>query len=160
EPEELADVGEDPPALPHCGDDGGEVVVGQGHVGRLFAHVGSGDAHGDSDVGGLEGGASLTPSPVIATILPSAWRASTMRSLWTGATRANTSTVVTSWRNASSSRASSWVPVRARASLLAMPRSEAMRTAVLGWSPVIMITRIPAVLASAMAAFTSSRGGS
>ena len=33
-------------------------------------------------------GASLTPSPVIATMLPSACSASTMRSLCAGATRA------------------------------------------------------------------------
>jgi hypothetical protein len=33
-------------------------------------------------------GASLTPSPVIATMLPSACSASTMRSLCSGATRA------------------------------------------------------------------------
>ena len=33
-------------------------------------------------------GASLTPSPVIATIFPSAWSASTIRSLCLGATRA------------------------------------------------------------------------
>ena len=33
-------------------------------------------------------GASFTPSPVMATMLPSAWRASTIRSLCSGATRA------------------------------------------------------------------------
>ena len=36
----------------------------------------------------LSAGASFTPSPVIATICPSAWSASTMRSLCSGATRA------------------------------------------------------------------------
>ena len=36
----------------------------------------------------LSAGASLTPSPVMATIRPSAWSASTIRSLCSGATRA------------------------------------------------------------------------
>ena len=36
----------------------------------------------------LSAGASFTPSPVIATMLPSACSASTMRSLCAGATRA------------------------------------------------------------------------
>ena len=36
----------------------------------------------------LSAGASLTPSPVIATIRPSAWSASTIRSLCSGETRA------------------------------------------------------------------------
>ena len=36
-------------------DDRGEVVVGQDHVGRLLRHVGAGHAHGDADVGRLQG---------------------------------------------------------------------------------------------------------
>ena len=36
----------------------------------------------------LSAGASFTPSPVMATMFPSACRASTMRSLCSGATRA------------------------------------------------------------------------
>ena len=40
----------------------------------------------------LSAGASFTPSPVMATMLPSAWSASTMRSLCSGATRAKTLT--------------------------------------------------------------------
>ena len=37
--------------------------------------------------------ASLAPSPVIATVRPARWYASTMRTLWSGATRANTETL-------------------------------------------------------------------
>ena len=40
----------------------------------------------------FEAGASLTPSPVIATMLPSTCSAFTMRSLCSGATRAYTET--------------------------------------------------------------------
>ena len=36
----------------------------------------------------LRAGASFTPSPVIATMWPSSCSASTIRSLWAGATRA------------------------------------------------------------------------
>ena len=35
-------------------DDAGEIVVGQHHVGRLLGHVGSGDAHGNADIGTLQ----------------------------------------------------------------------------------------------------------
>ncbi len=117
-------------------------------------------------------GASLTPSPVIATIRPSCCRASTMRSLCSGATRANTETSATATRSATSSSRSSSAPLNARAPSpmmprsaaiplsLMMPRSAAMRDAVKGWSPVIMITRTPARRASAIAVRASSRGGS
>jgi hypothetical protein len=54
--QELADVGEDRPSLADGGHDGGEVVVGQDHLGRFFGDVGAGDAHGDADVGRLERG--------------------------------------------------------------------------------------------------------
>src|SRR5690606_20635975 len=56
EADELDDVVVDDPAFPHGTDDGGEVVVGQDQGGRLLGHRGAGNAHGDSDVGGLEGG--------------------------------------------------------------------------------------------------------
>lgn len=36
----------------------------------------------------LTAGASFTPSPVMATTLPAAFQALTMRSLWAGLTRA------------------------------------------------------------------------
>ena len=50
----LLQVVEDEATLLHAGHDRGEVVVEQDHVGRLFAHVAAGDAHGDADVGLLE----------------------------------------------------------------------------------------------------------
>ncbi len=37
-------------------DDGREVVVGEDHVGRFLGHLGTGDAHRDTDVGPLQGG--------------------------------------------------------------------------------------------------------
>ena len=43
---------------------------------------------------------------------------------------------------------------------LAIPSSLAMTEAVIRWSPVIMIGRMPACFARAMASFASSRGGS
>ena len=39
----------------HRRDNGGEVVVGQHDVGRLLGDVGPGDAHGNADVGRLQG---------------------------------------------------------------------------------------------------------
>ena len=60
-------------------------------------------------------GASLTPSPVIATMRSSCWSASTMRSFCSGDTRANTDRVRTVARNASSSCAASSAPVDADA---------------------------------------------
>ena len=57
----LFDVGVDAPALGHGGDDGGEVVVGEDHVGGPLGHVGAGDPHGAADVGGLEGGGVVDP---------------------------------------------------------------------------------------------------
>ena len=52
--QELPDVGEDRAALLDRGDDRGEVVVGQHHVGGLLGDVGAGDPHGHADVGGLQ----------------------------------------------------------------------------------------------------------
>ena len=49
--EELADVGVDGAALLDGGDDAGEVVVQQHHVGGLAGDVGAAQAHGDADVG-------------------------------------------------------------------------------------------------------------
>ena len=52
--QELADVGEDRAAFFDGGDDRGEVVVGEHHVGRFLRHVGAGDAHRHADVGLLQ----------------------------------------------------------------------------------------------------------
>ena len=52
----LPDVVINPAALVHGGDDGGEVVVGQNHIGHIFRHVSTGDSHADADIGGFDGG--------------------------------------------------------------------------------------------------------
>ena len=49
-------VGVDTPALLDGFFDGGEVIVGEDHVGRAFGDVGAGDAHGDADIGSFKGG--------------------------------------------------------------------------------------------------------
>ena len=108
----------------------------------------------------LSAGASFTPSPVIATISPLACNASTMRNLCSGDTRAKTEVVRTAMRNVSLSICSSSRPVRVRPSGSVIPRSMAMARAVRGWSPVIMMGRIPAVAQRAMASRASERGGS
>jgi hypothetical protein len=59
----------------------------------------------------LKAGASFTPSPVTATISPLACSASTMRSLCSGLTRANTSVSRTVSTSCSGDMASSWTPV-------------------------------------------------
>ena len=48
--DELADVVEDPPALPDGLDDGAEIIVEQDHVGRLLGDVGAGNTHRHPDV--------------------------------------------------------------------------------------------------------------
>src|ERR1044072_4249670 len=53
--DELFDVVVDAPAFFHSGDDGGEIVIHEDHVGGLFGDIGSAP-HGDSDVGGFYGG--------------------------------------------------------------------------------------------------------
>ena len=42
-------------------DDGGEVVVGQDHVGRFLGHVRTGDPHGHADVGRAQRGGVVHP---------------------------------------------------------------------------------------------------
>ena len=102
-------------------------------------------------------GASLTPSPVIATTLPDCFSSRTRRTLSSGATRAIT-LICGSWSSSSSSLiAANAVPVIARPS---MPSSAAIAPAVVAWSPVIIRTRIPASWHSAIAAFASDLGGS
>merc|ERR550539_1534517 len=53
--DELLHVGVDSAALLHSGHNGGEVVVGQDHLGGGLGHGGAG-AHGDTDLGSLQGG--------------------------------------------------------------------------------------------------------
>gem|GEM_PF-2515883 len=104
-------------------------------------------------------GASLTPSPVMATTSPLACSARTRRSLCSGLARANTRASATAWRMAASSISSSSGPVIALMSS-PMPSCRAMALAVTPWSPVIITTRIPAARHWATARIASSRGGS
>jgi hypothetical protein len=105
----------------------------------------------------LSAGASLTPSPVMATTWWDCLSSRTIRSLSSGATRATTPMLGNSPRSWSSLMAANSAPVMARPW---MPSSPAIAAAVVAWSPVIIRTRIPASLHSAMAALASARGGS
>ena len=107
----------------------------------------------------LSAGASLTPSPVIATTSPRARSRRTRRSLCSGLRRAHRSTWRSRAASAASSSASSSAPVRV-CGRSDSPTWRAMARAVAGWSPVIMMTRTPARRHSASAAGTSGRGGS
>ncbi len=102
-------------------------------------------------------GASLTPSPVMATTLCLALSTSTSLTLCSGATRAITPMSSICLAASSSLNAANSAPVTARPS---MPSSRAIAPAVMAWSPVIMRTRMPARLATAMAFMASARGGS
>ncbi len=102
-------------------------------------------------------GASLTPSPVIATTCRRACSAVTIRSLCSGATRANTAMFGSAEASVASSIRSSSAPVTASPS---RPRARAIAAAVARWSPVIIFTEIPALLQSSMASRASARGGS
>ena len=108
----------------------------------------------------LSAGASLTPSPVMATILPFFCHASTILILFSGDTLAYTDIFVMSRASSSSDRASSSSPVSAMSPSSYIPICFAMATAVILWSPVIMTGFMPARLASATAATDSGRGGS
>ena len=104
-------------------------------------------------------GASLTPSPVIAVTAPPACSARTSRSLCSGATRANTAVAGTRSRRSSSELAAISGPVIGGA-CPTMPSSRPIAAAVAAWSPVIILTAMPARWQAAMASTTSSRGGS
>ena len=105
----------------------------------------------------LRAGASLTPSPVMATMF--CWRCSrsTRRILSSGATRATTPISGSSFISSSSLMAANCAPVSA---LPSMPSSWPMAAAVTAWSPVIMRTWMPALWHLAMASLASARGGS
>ncbi|MNZ65915.1 hypothetical protein D3C78_841160 [compost metagenome] len=110
----------------------------------------------------LSAGASLTPSPVTATTWPLRCNASTTSSFWSAVTRANSTS--------GASRANcSWLSERWRrssplitrgAAPVTRPISRAMALAVTGWSPVSMITWMPAPRQRRIASGTSARGGS
>ena len=105
-------------------------------------------------------GASLMPSPVMATTSPAACSRSTIRLLCRGVTRANTRVLRMRASNSLSGSASSCAPVNTSRSEAAMPRREAMANAVSRWSPVIMTVRMPACAHSSTASRAPARGGS
>ena len=107
----------------------------------------------------LSDGASLTPSPVIATTAPPDCNARTTRSLCSGLARANTSAWAASTGKSASSTASRSRPSTTTGSS-ARPSCRAMAAAVAAWSPVIIFTATPALRQSATAAIASARGGS
>ena len=107
----------------------------------------------------LSAGASLTPSPVIATTWPWACSAVTTRSLCEGETRAKTVMSSSARSSSASSIASSSAPETTRPCCRS-PISRAIASAVTGWSPVIITTRMPAVSQVRIAAVASGRGGS
>ena len=104
-------------------------------------------------------GASLTPSPVMATTSPAPCSAFTMVSLCPGLTRANTRKRL-ACAGKRSPIASSSSPVSTSSRVRAMPSSLAMASAVPGPSPVIITVRTPARRHSSTASFAPSRGGS
>ena len=108
----------------------------------------------------LSAGASLTPSPVIATTAPFFCQASTMRSLSAGVTRAYTAMSGTSFASVSSSILSRYTPSTARSFSSFIPSDEAISVAVARLSPVIITGLIPAALQVLTAFSASLRGGS
>ena len=103
-------------------------------------------------------GASFTPSPVIATMLPCLLEHPDQPDLVLGRDSSDDADLGLAAPSSSSSLiAENSAPVMARPSI---PSSAAIAAAVVAWSPVIIRTRMPALLHSAIAAFASDRGGS
>ncbi len=107
-------------------------------------------------------GASFTPSPVTATTSRLRLSAATTRRFSTGPTRANTtsgaSRAICNW--ASDSRRSSGLESTTGVRERTRPTCRATASAVRGWSPVTMMTRMPASRHRWMASGTSGRMGS
>ena len=105
-------------------------------------------------------GASFTPSPVIATTAPVFWKASTIRTLCSGDTLANTEYLEIFFSNSIFEILSNSFPVIAKSLFPIIPNSFAIALAVKIWSPVIITVFIPAFLQFCTASFTPSLGGS
>ena len=90
-------------------------------------------------------GASLSPSPVIATTWLLACSCLTMRSFCLGVTRENIATSLTRSRSSSSDIRSSSRADRNSESSSMIPISLPIAIAVICWSPVIIFTCIPAL---------------
>ena len=107
----------------------------------------------------FKAGASLTPSPVIATISPLSLKAFTIRILCSGTTRENILTSFTLFLSSSSLILSIISPV-----IIWLPCGMftflAIADAVDPLSPVIITTLIPALLQVDISFFTDSLGGS
>mmetsp|Transcript_36374 Transcript_36374/g.102484 ORF Transcript_36374/g.102484 Transcript_36374/m.102484 type:complete len:315 (+) Transcript_36374:849-1793(+) len=108
----------------------------------------------------LRAGASLTPSPVMDVISPTAWSACTIWILFSGEARAKMLQSFTTACSSSSDMASSSGPVYTSPSFSAMPSMLPMARAVSAWSPVIIFTTTPASWACRMEGMHSLRGGS
>ena len=139
-------------------DDGGEVVVGEDHVAGFLGHLGAGDAHRDADVGALQRRSVVDPVAGHRDDVALALQHVDEAHLVLGRDAGDDADAVHLLaRAASSLSAANSVPVSARPS---MPSWFAIAAAVVAWSPVIMRTRIPASLHSAIASLASLRGGS
>ena len=90
-------------------------------------------------------GASLTPSPVTATVRPIERAARTSRSFCSGVARATTWRSAIDARSVASSIVSSSGPVRIRSP--ESPAARAIVAAVVGWSPVTTTVWMPASVA-------------
>ena len=108
----------------------------------------------------FKAGLSFTPSPVIAATSPVRFNDLIMRSLSEGETRANTTHVLTASSSCSSVISSSSEPVITVLPLRNMWSCFAIASAVTLWSPVIIITRMPASWHVSTAPITSFLGGS
>jgi len=95
----------------------------------------------------------------MAVTSPFACSAVTRRSLCSGDVRAKMSVRLTISRSSSSEACSSSVPVTAPLPF-PMPISAPMALAVSAWSPVIILTRMPADWTALIASMASGRGGS
>ena len=122
----------------------GEVVVGQHDVGRFLGDVGAGDAHRHADVGGLQRGrvvhAVAGHGDDRAVRLQRLHDAQLVLGIDARVDRHFLHACGAAPRRTSS-------PARRRCSARrpeAMPSSAAITAAVAGWSPVIMIGRMPA----------------
>ncbi len=104
-------------------------------------------------------GASLAPSPVIATTRPMRWYAWTMRTLWWGLHRAMTSSVGSSSSSSPSLSSSISAPVHTFWSGSSLTVA-AMASAVAGWSPVSITVCTPAARSRAVAGAAEERTGS
>lgn len=117
----------------------------------------------------FKAGASLTPSPVMATTSPRAWSARMIFILCSGLVRAKIEVPAMAWAKSSSGMLSSSSPritdrdpdePSPRDGLIGIPSFLAIARAVVSASPVIMITFTPPAIRRRIDRSTSFRGGS